>query len=70
MEIIKEKYFTAIVCVNKNNNKTFLKYRNILSDEGSIRRFMNFAGRFSGVMYVNFYNKTDKTFVRRVKIGV
>ena len=67
MEATKEKYLTAIICIENDQIREFKKYRNISNTEKAKERFMSFARKFKGVKHVNFYNKEAKTFVNQTK---
>ena len=59
---------TAIVYCNQKqvNGQQFLKYRNIQDNQNGIGTFMNFAAKFPGAEYVNFYYKKNRKFKERI----
>lgn len=58
---------TAIIyCqVPQVNGSQFLKYRNIKDTEAHRRRFVQFAAKFPGAKYVNWYNKKPRQYIGR-----
>lgn len=60
----KINYVSAIVCVGDGANAEFKKYRNIAKSKRS--EFETFARKqFPGARYVNYYERSDKTFIER-----
>lgn len=60
----KINYVSAIVCDGIGNDAKFLKYRNIQKPKRA--EFEQFIKkRFPGARYVNYYERSDKTFIER-----
>lgn len=63
----EDKRMTAIIfCDKKPLNEAFKKYHNILDTDSEVKKFMKFAKHhFENVLYVNFYSKKTRQFLRR-----
>lgn len=57
------KLMTGICFFSPKDDKLPLKYRNINNEQ----KFINYV-KEKGVMYVNFYSKETKEFIKRVWI--
>jgi hypothetical protein len=64
-----EKQLTAIIYCSIPQPVTgnqFLKFRNISNNNISKSKFLDFAAKFNGAEYVNFYGKQSKKFIERI----
>ncbi len=63
------KYLNAIIYTETPQpvtGKRFLKYHGIADVEHKIAAFCQFAAKFPGALYVNFYHKDNKAFKERI----
>lgn len=64
---VETKKMTAIIFCDpkKAFGKCALKYHNIPDQPAPLLRFENFARKFPGAMYINYYCKSTRAYLRR-----
>lgn len=66
MKLLTAIIFTAIPQPVSGNK--FLKYRGIKNTPWHKEKFLRFAEKFPGAMYVNWYDKQTKAYIERTWI--
>ena len=62
-------YYSPSLLSTENSGKLFAKYRNIKDDQAHKNKFAEFARRFPGAMYINFYSVVDRSYKGRLYLN-